>query len=221
MSGFSGIYFRYDIEDLRYAVISGGCGERYRGLIGNQYKGFEPYHLLVRGTTSVGAAIGSLTRASYGDLNERIRRTLDVDFITRCVELSTPAAVWKSADGKSDPLSFFFNDDNYYGGVLIDVTGTVNARAGQEGGARGRVHHLDVKYAFVDDTECPKKIMTPRQYAAQFAEFFTGERLGDVLAQEVERVLTEFETEAPWSLMTQAQVDAFIGRTGQDDDSMN
>jgi len=185
MSGWSGIYFRYDIQDRRFSPTD------YKGLIGNQYKGFEPYHIFVRATEGVSSALGCLLYPSHGDLDESIRRTIDVDFVSKCIAISSPARIWaEDEDSKYDidknPLdedclgirasSFFFNDCNYYGGCFIDVKGFVNERVEKdERHPFGRRNMLNIKYAFVDNTECPKKIMTARQYVEHFSAYINAD----------------------------------------------
>lgn len=223
MSGWSGIYFRYDVEDRRFSTTN------YKGLIGNQYKGFEPYHIFVRATEGVSSAVGCLIHASYGNLDENVRRTIDVDFVSKCIEINSPASIWgEDEDSQEDAneiqtdevslgiraSSFFFNDCNYYGGCLVDVKGFVNERVEQDDEhAYGRRNKLEIKYAFVDDTYCPKKIMTPRQYVDHFSEHFNVDVLGEELMGEINRILTECDKGALGELMTKDELAEYLSHS--------
>lgn len=223
MSGWSGIYFRYDIEDKGIFKMN------YKGLIGNQYKGFEPYHIFVRATEGVNAAIGCLTNVAHGNVNERISRTIDVDFVCRYVADSIKARIWYNddedvnneafmdkADSKNENLginasSFFFNDCNYYGGFFVDVKGYVRERVEvDESHPNGRRNKLEIKYAFVDNTSCPQIIMTPRQYVEHFAEFFNDDCYGKEIMDEINGILTEYDEEPLGELMTRDELAEYV-----------
>jgi len=202
MSGWSGIYFRYDVEERGYFP------GQYKGLVGNHYKGFEPYHIFVRATEGVHAAVACLFLAPYGNLEENIRRTIDVDFVTRMVEIGMPAEVrGKDQNGSS----FFFNDCNYYGGCVVDVKGFVNERVEvDEENPHGRQYDLKVKYAFVDDTQCPTKLMTPRQYVEHFSKYFSDECLGEDLMEEIEKILEKSDQGEYGELMTMEEYAEYV-----------
>lgn len=259
MSGWSGIYYRYEIEDRGFR------GEKYKGLVGNRYKGFEPYHIFVRATEAGNAAHGCLFFARYGDLDVRISRTLDVDFVNRFVEFSRPATLWDKSEieeesdydedqyedadcdvdqyedadcdeGSKEDIgcdvdqyedadcdeeeeetlgiigsSFFFNDCNYYGGCMIDVKGYINERVEEsEEYPFGRRHDLYIKYAFVDNTEYPTKIMTPRQYVEHFSNYFTEEYLGKETVEEINKILAKCDEGSMGELMTVEELAEFV-----------
>lgn len=74
----------------------------------------------------------------------------------------------------------------------------------------GRRNMLEIKYAFVDDTECPKKIMTPRQYVEHFSEHFNADVLGEEIMGEINRILAECDDGALGELMSKDELAEYL-----------
>lgn len=205
MSGFSAIYFRYKIED-RDPIR--GKGKIYKGFIGRAYKGFMPYHIFVRGTVSVEAAISSLLSIRYIS-DEEIRRTIDVDFVARQVDIGIsleddvePKEKFEKRlkENFDEALeenmsSIFFVDCNYYGGFFVDIDGYIGDRNAFE--ENKPTFDFKIKYCFVDNVDDPELIMDVHDYVEHFKEYFTEDNINPRLVKEVNEILNTWDDDDP------------------------
>lgn len=206
MSGFSGIYFRYEVENRS----KWREGEVYKGLVANKYKGFEPYHIFTRATESVFAAIRCLCTSEYDPILE-ISRLIDTDFITKSIEINSDQRFsFIPIEDKDHYIDYlFFNDCNYYGGFYIDIKGYINERVPvDEEHPYGIKHELKIKYAFVDNTESPELFMTAKEYVSHFQNYFTEDAIGKKLATAVQNILEDFDDD---NLMTEEEFEEYTG----------